>query len=269
MVARYSVIRRARWTGGAPLLMMVACGGGSGSTASSMMPPAAGQSPPLMATFDSIQSNIFTPLCATCHSGANPPVNLNLDATHSYNDLINVPSTEQPTIVRVKPGDPMNSFLVQHIQSEGDGASPTDLTFIEQWITDGAPPSASAMSMAEKFQVASVQPDTGDQLSAAPARVIVGFTQELDASRIDGTSAVLERMASDGGANTKVPALVALPAGNPRALIVTPRSALLPGSYRLVIDPPDGTAIGSIGSAALSAPMRGESGRVVTQFDVL
>jgi methionine-rich copper-binding protein CopC len=268
MVARSSVIRRARWTGVAPLLMVVACGGGSGSTASSMMPPAAGQSPPLMATFDSIQANIFTPLCATCHSGPNPPVNLNLDATHSYNDLINVPSTEQPTIVRVKPGDPMNSFLVQHIQSDGDGASPADLSFIEQWITDGAPPGASAMAMADKFAVASAEPDTGAQLSAAPARIIVGFSQELDASRVDGTAAVLERMASDGGANAKVAARVTMPAGNPRALMVTPASALIPGSYRLVIDAPDGTAIGSIGSAGLSAPVRGESGRVVTQFTV-
>jgi hypothetical protein len=268
MVARSSVVRRARWTGAAPLLMMVACGGGSASTARSMMPPAAGQSPPLVATFDSIQSNIFTPLCATCHSGSSPPVNLNLDATHSYNDLINVPSTEQPTIVRVKPGDPMNSFLVQHIQSDGDGASPTDLSFIEQWITDGAPPSASAMAMAEEFQVASVEPDTADQPGAAPSRIIVGFTQELDASRIDGTAAVLERIAANGGANAKVAAQVAIPAGNPRALIVTPNFPLTPGSYRLLIDQPDGTAIGSIGSASLSAPVRGENGRVVTQFTI-
>jgi hypothetical protein len=269
MVARSSVERPARWIGGLPLLMVAACGGGSGSTASSMMPPPAGQTPPLMATFDSIQANIFTPLCATCHSGPNPPVNLNLDATHSFNDLINVPSTEQPTIVRVKPGDPMSSFLVQHIQSDGDGASPTDLTFIEQWITDGAPPGASAMSMAEKFQVASVEPDMGDQLSAAPPHIVVGFTQELDASRIDGTSAILERMANDGGANAKIAAQVAIPAGNPRALMVTPASPLVPGSYRLMIDAPDGTAVGSIGSAGLSAPIRGESGRVITRFDVL
>jgi hypothetical protein len=252
-----------------PLLMIAACGGGSGSTASSMMPPAAGQTPPLMATFDSIQANIFTPLCATCHSGPNPPVNLNLDSTHSFNDLINVPSTEQPTIVRVKPGDPMNSFLVQHIQSDGDGASPTDLTFIEQWITDGAPPGATAMSMTDKFQVASVEPDTGGQLGVAPPHLIVGFTQELDASRIDGTSAVLERMANDVGANVKIAAQATIPAGNPRALIVTPNSPLVPGSYRLMIDPIDGTAVGSIGSASLTAPMRGESGRVVTLFDVL
>jgi hypothetical protein len=269
MVARSSVERHARWIGGLPLLMIAACGGGSGSTASSMTSPPAGQTPPLMATFDSIQANIFTPLCATCHSGPNPPVNLNLDATHSYNDLINVPSTEQPTIVRVKPGDPMHSFLVQHIQSDGDGASPADLTFIEQWITDGAPPGASAMPMAEKFQVASVEPDTGGQLAVAPPHLIVGFTQELDASRIDATSAVLERMANDGGANAQIAAQVVIPAGNPRALIVTPDSPLVPGSYRLMVDPADGTAIGSIGSAGLSAPIRGESGRVVSQFNVL
>ncbi|HET9389700.1 MAG TPA: hypothetical protein VFO44_08645, partial [Steroidobacteraceae bacterium] len=77
-------------------------------------------SQPLMATFDSIQVNIFTPICSGCHSGANPAANLALDAMHSYNDLINVPSTEDPSVVRVKPGSPMQSFLVLHMEKEGD-----------------------------------------------------------------------------------------------------------------------------------------------------
>ena len=33
-----------------------------------------------------------------------------------------MPSTEEPTLDRVKPGDPTNSFLVIHIQKDGDGA---------------------------------------------------------------------------------------------------------------------------------------------------
>jgi len=68
------------------------------------------------------QANIFTPICAGCHGGANPAANLSLDAAHSYNDLVNVPSTEEPTLNRVKPGDPTNSFLVIHMQKDGDGA---------------------------------------------------------------------------------------------------------------------------------------------------
>ena len=103
--------------------------------------------PPLMADFESIQTNIFTPICSGCHGGPNPAANLDLDAAHSYNDLVNVPSTEEPTLDRVKPGDPANSFLVIHMQSDGDGAPASDIPFVVQWITDGAPPGSSAMSM--------------------------------------------------------------------------------------------------------------------------
>ena len=99
--------------------------------------------PPLTADFDSIQTNIFTPICAGCHSGASPAANLNLDAEYSYNDLVNVPSTEEPALDRVKPGDPANSYLVIHLQKEGDGAPASDIPFVAQWITDGALPGSS------------------------------------------------------------------------------------------------------------------------------
>src|SRR5580692_10593519 len=170
MFAKYPAIRHLRWVSVASVLMLGACGGDSMPSSatpasSSSSPPmmASGSGPPpLMATFDSIQANIFTPICAGCHGGANPAENLDLDATHSYNDLINVPSTEDPSIVRVKPGDPSQSYLVLHLQKEGDGASATDLSFIEQWITDGAPPSTTATSMPDKFEIAEAQPDSGD-----------------------------------------------------------------------------------------------------------
>jgi hypothetical protein len=272
MFAKYPAIRHLRWASGVSLLILGACGGGSGTTMSSMMPPTGSMSQPLMATFDSIQSNIFTPLCSSCHSGANPPENLALDAMHSYNDLINVPSTEEPSVVRVKPGDPMHSFLVLHIQKEGDGASATDLSFIEQWITDGAPPSATAMSMADKFEITAVEPDSGDKENAPPPRIIVGFTQELDANRLDGTSVLLEHVEDDAGSQAVgsiIPANVSIPAGNAHALIVTPSSALMPGSYQVVMDPTEGTEVGSIGGASLSAPARSvNGGRVVTRFSV-
>jgi hypothetical protein len=119
------------------LLFLSACSGGqSGIGADSMMTV----QPPLTADFDSIQSNVFTPICAGCHGGASPAANLNLDAEHSYNDLVNVPSTEEPMLDRVKPGDPDNSYLVIHLQKDGDGAPASDISLVIQWITDGALP---------------------------------------------------------------------------------------------------------------------------------
>ena len=103
--------------------------------------------PPLTADFDSIQTNIFTPICAGCHSGPNPAANLNLDAAHSYNDLVNVPSTEEPMLDRVKPGDPADSYLVIHLKNDGDGAPASDIPFVVQWITDGALPGSQTTPM--------------------------------------------------------------------------------------------------------------------------
>jgi hypothetical protein len=122
------------------LLLLSACSGGqSGMSADSTMTV----QPPLTADFESIQGSIFTPICAGCHSGANPAANLNLDAEHSYNDLVNVPSTEEPMLDRVKPGDPDNSYLVIHLQKDGDGAPESDISLVIQWIADGALPSTS------------------------------------------------------------------------------------------------------------------------------
>ena len=281
MFAKYPAIRHLRWASAASVLMLGACGGdsmpnsatpASSSSSPPMIPASGGSPPPLMATFDSIQANIFTPICAGCHGGANPAENLNLDATHSYNDLINVPSTEEPSIVRVKPGFPSQSYLVQHLQKEGDGASATDVSFIEQWITDGAPPSTTATPMADKFEIAAAQPDSGDVESAPPPRIIVGFTQELDANRIGGGSVLLERMEDDPApqaAATPIPATVSMPAGNARALLVTPSSVLTPGNYEVVMNPAGGAELASIAGATLSTPAPDVNGeRVLTRFSV-
>jgi hypothetical protein len=134
------LVSRGRTMPCALLFLLSACSGGqSGMSAGSTMTV----QPPLTADFDSIQSSIFTPICAGCHSGADPAANLNLDAGHSYNDLVNVPSTEEPMLDRVKPGDPDNSYLVIHLQKDGDGAPESDISLVIQWITDGALPSAS------------------------------------------------------------------------------------------------------------------------------
>jgi hypothetical protein len=140
---RYWAILHRRRPVSAILLVLTACSGGqTGTSADSKMTIP----PPLTADFDSIQTNIFTPICAGCHGGANPAANLNLDAAHSYSDLVNVPSTEEPMLDRVKPGDPANSYLIIHLDKDGDGAPASDIPIVAQWITDGALPASSSMS---------------------------------------------------------------------------------------------------------------------------
>lgn len=102
----------------------------------------------LTADFNSIQQNVFTPICTVCHSGSNAPHGLHLDAANSYDQLVGVPSVEQPTILRVAIGDPDGSYIIQKL--EGHAATGAQMPFggpplpqatidlIRQWISAGA-----------------------------------------------------------------------------------------------------------------------------------
>jgi Ca2+-binding RTX toxin-like protein len=93
---------------------------------------------------------IFTGNCQSCHSGASAPQGLRLDANNSFANLVNVNSRQVPSLKRVKPSDPDNSYLVHKI--EGTAAvgvrmpagrpplSSTDISRIRQWISEGAEP---------------------------------------------------------------------------------------------------------------------------------
>jgi hypothetical protein len=246
------------------LAAVVGCsGGGSGMNSSSTSPP----STMLTADFESIQANIFTPICSGCHSGANPAENLNLDAAHSYNDLVNVPSTEEPSLLRVKPGDPAHSFLAIHLQQDGDGAPAGDIPFVIQWIMDGALPGA-AMPMAAHFQIAATEPNAGDAVRSPPPRVVIGFTQELDAAGLAAGAVRLERIDENAEIHTAttIAAAPSIPANNARALLLTPASALPPGQYRVVLDA--AASLTALSGALLEPASEAGGERILTHFSV-
>jgi hypothetical protein len=274
MLVRYPARRPLLIAGSASLLALMGCSGGGSGMSTSSMPAAPPTMTTLTADFDSIQANIFTPICAGCHSGANPPANLSLDAAHSYNDLVNVPSTEQPMLERVKPGDPTDSFLVIHLQKDGDGAPASDIPFVIQWIIDGALPGNSAMPMAAQFKVNAVEPNLGDIRQSSPPRIIVGFTQELDATAVNAASMRLE-LTDDDDADTPIPKSIAIPMSvtipsqNARALILTPAADLPAGQYQVVFALDPGVAVRSLNGATLSSSAPGDRREsVVTRFTV-
>ena len=103
----------------------------------------------LGATLDEIQAAVFTPTCATsnCHTGANPAGGLDLrDADTSFAQLVDVPSGDDPMILRVAPGAPDDSYLVHRIEGTVAPQMPLgrpaltaeEIAAIRQWITDGA-----------------------------------------------------------------------------------------------------------------------------------
>jgi hypothetical protein len=158
------------------MALLAACAGNGDGLDANGQPLAPGGSAtlPLSADFESIQENIFTPICSVCHAGASAPEGLRLDAADSYNLLVGVPSTEVPSLDRVKPGDPTDSYIIQKLQGHAavgaqmpDGCpttqpclSATTIGFIQQWITNGAPPAAAAATaVSAPFAVTSVVPD--------------------------------------------------------------------------------------------------------------
>jgi hypothetical protein len=105
-------------------------------------------------TLQSIQTNVFTPICSGCHagSGGTLPGSLNLSgASASHAAVVGVASTQQPAILRVAAGDPDNSYLIDKL--EGTAPPPTNsrmplggpaldqatINAIRQWISAGAP----------------------------------------------------------------------------------------------------------------------------------
>lgn len=129
--------------------------GGSGSSSSGGGASSSGGT--AGAQFQAIQDQVFTPICAQCHAGAGAPEGMQLSAGVSYGMIVNVASQEQPTLLRIKPGDPDNSYLVQKIQGS-PGISGSRMPFgcpasqpcldqatinlIRDWVTQGAPQAA-------------------------------------------------------------------------------------------------------------------------------
>ena len=260
--------------------MLAGCAGnGAGLDSNGRpLPPGGTGTGPLTADFASIQEDVFTPICTACHAGGGAPQGLRLDATNSYSLLVGVPSTEVPSVLRVKPGDPDNSYLIQKL--EGHAAVGAQMPFgrpplpaatiavIRQWITDGALQAAASAS-GRSFAAIAATPATRDVLFEAPARIVVAFSQELDQTRIDASSVRLEMVMSDGSAPAlRIPVALAMPQGNPRALMIEPAAPLADGRYRLVVTSPPNTGLSSIGGERLGGATAADSGVVVSEFDL-
>ena len=72
----------------------------------------------MSARFSDIQTEVFSKSCATsgCHNGTQDP---NLSAGEAYNNLVNQASAQVPSMLRVKPGDSNNSYLMKKLTQIG------------------------------------------------------------------------------------------------------------------------------------------------------
>jgi uncharacterized protein (TIGR03118 family) len=92
--------------------------GNVGSSAVSMVTVANTAPTPAPVTLTQLQTQIFTPICSVCHTGIGTtlPGVQNLTAGHTFANIVGVASMEQPGLLRIKPNDPTNSYLIQKIE---------------------------------------------------------------------------------------------------------------------------------------------------------
>jgi hypothetical protein len=126
----------------AALMLTIGCGSGTTSSSSTA---AAG------ASLSRDVQPIFNNSCVVCHQGQGQ-AGLTLEPANAYKNLVNVASTEAPSLKRVAPGDPANSYLLAklngtQVQAGGSGAqmpygaqplSASQISLIQQWIQGGA-----------------------------------------------------------------------------------------------------------------------------------
>lgn len=252
----------------------------SGAPIGSSGPPSS--SGPLTADWESIQDHVFTPICSPCHSGANAPFGLMLDKAHSYADLVGVASSEVPSLDRIKPGDPSNSYIILKLTKApgivggqmplGETPLPqSTIDVISQWITNGAPQGSTSTAMAAEamkqpsriqtapaaFSVNFTSPTDGANV-APLSHILVAFNHEVDASLVNYTNLTVERIAPVGTASSSaqplsIPSYAALAEGNPSSVIITPVAPLLPGVYRVAVRGTGGGALADLNAQTLGA----------------
>ena len=105
---------------------------------------------PFPPSLDAIQANVFTPGCALsfCHGEARL-AELDLREGASWGNLVNVPSLQVPTALRVEPFAPDASYLICKLEScpgmlggqMPPFPAPLDpgvIAVIRQWVAEGA-----------------------------------------------------------------------------------------------------------------------------------
>ncbi|MGI9258087.1 MAG: Ig-like domain-containing protein [Gammaproteobacteria bacterium] len=168
-------------------------GGGGGNT--------------LIPTIESIQTNVFDQLCISCHIGATAPGGLRLDDANAFALLVGVASVQNAALLRVDPGNPDDSYLIDKLEGTHTvggrmplGGTPmpqADIDVVRQWITDGAMP-AMAPPPTAPIRVSSLSPVPGSSMPMVPMTIMAVFDRELSAASVDATTFLVTRSGGDG-----------------------------------------------------------------------
>jgi len=129
--------------------------------------------------------------------------------------------------------DPDNSYLIEKLGAApsvgaqmplGSTSLPqTTIDTMRQWIIDGALDD-QAQPPAAPIRVTSLSPAPGAIRALAPAQIIAGFDQPLDASTVNANTFIVEASGGDGtfgdgNENLIVASTISIPAGNPQTAV--------------------------------------------------
>ena len=261
-------------------LLLAACGGGGGDGGGGGggPPPTPPPPPPpsIEPTLASIQDNVFTPICTTCHAGAAAPNGLRLEEGMSHAMLVNVPSLEVPALLRVEPGNPDDSYLVQKIEGTaavggrmplgGDPLSADTIAAIRQWITDGAVASAVATASAARLQLLAPSPEADIRPEDAPpvSELLVAADQALDGNLLGAGTVILQASGGDGsfreGNEVAIAHRIVMTQHDPSVFRLIPSKPLAVDRYRLKVSGTTPLAVSDLDAVVIDGDADGTTG---------
>jgi hypothetical protein len=204
----------------------------------------------LLPEFSSIQSKVFTPICTTCHAGGAAPLGLGLEEGAAYAMLVNAPSVEVPELLRVAPGNPDASYLIQKLEGtatvgermplNGPPLPAETIAVIRQWITDGAAQSTGAppAGTSKPATLTSVWPRQKSVVREAAQGIVLSASTMLDTTLLDAGVVTLRRSGGDGDFTNEnehvIGASIGVRSLQPTVLVLTvPRNEWVADQYEL------------------------------------
>jgi len=141
-----SFLRSLRWG------LFIAVAGMAMGACDEKLSDLTGPTPNLKPTLSSIQSEIFSQRCISCHNGTGRflPSVLNLNDGSAFANLVGVTAIQKPGLQRVAPGDVENSYLIHKVEGRagitgqrmplnGTALTSGQIAVIKRWIELGAP----------------------------------------------------------------------------------------------------------------------------------
>ena len=261
-------------------LLLAACGGGGGDGGGGgggpPPPPPPPPPPSIEPTLASIQDNVFSPICTTCHAGAAAPNGLRLEEGMSHAMLVNVPSLEVPALLRVEPGNPDDSYLVQKIEGTaavggrmplgGQPLSQETIAAIRQWITDGAVASAAVTASAARLQLLAPSPeaDIRPEDAAPVVELLVAADQALDVNLLGSGTVTLQASGRDGsfgeGNEVAIAHRIVMTQHDPSVFRLIPLKPLTADRYRLKVSGSAPLAVADLDAVVIDGDADGTTG---------